>query len=413
MEVVQSQHHGLCIILPVLPSFSSVRAAMFAFSVKNPLETETVGQRRERKARESEGSLLSSRAGSSAKFETQKTKSSKRSALGPRPRPASPGNSAHRLPTENRETFPVELPGSPVPLPPIEPSASSPSQSPALPELSTSPSVCRNRTAKAQPVYSPAPARSLRPVVVRSRPVPRTFSSLDAVFQRQPEASPDTAEPLSPAELDPAPKQQPDLCNADRPRVSAQRSISSTSSTSVTRSIPEGIHCLGFTDSQKSHQLPRQQESECVSTPATTVSAPSDPEMERFSPPSPLILAKSEAGPKAVSAARMGPDTVSPRRSGARSSYDGSTAIGHPAEFMAVPPLLNLMQHAPDEIICLRLSENWNISKPDLANLVDFEQNLWGLSGLRRLGNGGTCHNHSLLGGKEVNALFIEDNRGM
>jgi hypothetical protein len=54
---------------------------MFYFSVKNPLESETVGQRRERKAKEFEGSVLSSRSSASIK-EMKSIKASKFSVFG-------------------------------------------------------------------------------------------------------------------------------------------------------------------------------------------------------------------------------------------------------------------------------------------------------------------------------------------
>jgi hypothetical protein len=65
----------------VLFAFAWHIAKMFYFSVKNPLESETVGQRRERKAKESEGSVLSSRSSMSVK-ETKSFKASNFSVFG-------------------------------------------------------------------------------------------------------------------------------------------------------------------------------------------------------------------------------------------------------------------------------------------------------------------------------------------
>jgi hypothetical protein len=56
-------------------------AKMIYFSVKNPLESETVGQRRERKAKESEGSVFSSRTSASIK-ETKSIKARRFSVFG-------------------------------------------------------------------------------------------------------------------------------------------------------------------------------------------------------------------------------------------------------------------------------------------------------------------------------------------
>jgi hypothetical protein len=65
----------------VLFAFAWHIAKMFYSAVKNPLESETVGQRRERKAKESEGSVLSSRSSASVK-ETKSTKASNFSVFG-------------------------------------------------------------------------------------------------------------------------------------------------------------------------------------------------------------------------------------------------------------------------------------------------------------------------------------------
>ena len=86
---------------------------MFSFSVKNPLESETVGQRRERKAKESEGSVLSSRSSASVK-ETKSTKASNFSVFGalrktPKIPKAAPGGPLKISATQSVDVAAAEL----------------------------------------------------------------------------------------------------------------------------------------------------------------------------------------------------------------------------------------------------------------------------------------------------------------
>src|SRR6266511_96906 len=81
---------------------------MFYASVKNPLESETVGQRRERKAKESEGSVLSSRSSSSIK-ETKSIKSTKFSVFGAFTKPSKISAPAPDLPLKITVTQSVDV----------------------------------------------------------------------------------------------------------------------------------------------------------------------------------------------------------------------------------------------------------------------------------------------------------------
>jgi hypothetical protein len=119
---------------------------MFATSIKNPLEAETVGQRRERKAKEPEGSTRSSRSSFSARRETKSTKSSKFSVFEafsktPKTRVAPRDDRLESNVKQHWNVSPPTLPTSPGPVPPDSPSSVLWPHSQGYCELSTSPSV--------------------------------------------------------------------------------------------------------------------------------------------------------------------------------------------------------------------------------------------------------------------------------
>jgi hypothetical protein len=123
---------------------------MFATSIKNPLEAETVGQRRERKAKEPEDSTRSSRSSFSARRETKSTKSSKFSvfeAFGktPKTRVAPRDDRLESNVKQQWNVSPRTLPASPG-LVPDSPSSVLWPHSQGYCELSSSPSVSKPKS---------------------------------------------------------------------------------------------------------------------------------------------------------------------------------------------------------------------------------------------------------------------------
>ncbi len=104
---------------------------MFDIPFKNPLESETVSERRERKAKESEGSIRSSKSASRARLVDKDSKSQRVSLFG-----FARASKAQIAVKEDKAVSPAELPGSPVLLssPPCSPS--SPPYAQALSEFS-------------------------------------------------------------------------------------------------------------------------------------------------------------------------------------------------------------------------------------------------------------------------------------
>src|SRR5436305_12187257 len=134
---------------------------MFATSIKNPLEAETVGQRRERKAKEPEGSTRSSTSSFSARRETKSTKSSKFSVFEafsktPKTRVAPRDDRLESNVKQDWTVSPRTLPASPVP--PDSPSSVLWPHSQGYCELSSSPSVskpkCITRCPRLYVVYA-------------------------------------------------------------------------------------------------------------------------------------------------------------------------------------------------------------------------------------------------------------------
>lgn len=124
---------------------------MFTTSIKNPLEAETVGQRRERKAKESEGSVRSSRSSGSTRLETKSTKSNKFNVFeafskAPKTRVATRDDHLEPNVKQHRDVSPSELPASPGPLPPASQSSPLWPYSQGYCELSTSPSVSKPKS---------------------------------------------------------------------------------------------------------------------------------------------------------------------------------------------------------------------------------------------------------------------------
>jgi hypothetical protein len=121
---------------------------MFNTTAKNPLEAETVGQRRERKARESESSTQSSQSSLSVK-ESKSSKSSKFSfgGLGKSSKisPIIPDAPLQIMVTQSLDVAAVELPDSQGPLLPKSyfPWSCEPSR--PYTEFSASASVCKPR----------------------------------------------------------------------------------------------------------------------------------------------------------------------------------------------------------------------------------------------------------------------------
>ena len=129
---------------------------MFTTSIKNPLEAETVGQRRERerKAKESEGSLRSSRSSFGTRLETKSNKSNKSNKFrvfeafgrGPKTRTADPDDSLEATVEQDGNVSPSELPASPTELPPASQPSVPWSYAPGISELSASPFVCKAKS---------------------------------------------------------------------------------------------------------------------------------------------------------------------------------------------------------------------------------------------------------------------------
>jgi hypothetical protein len=123
---------------------------MIYFSVKNPLESETVGQRRERKARESEGSVFSSRTSASIK-ETKSIKARRFSVFGtlgktPKIPKVAPDAPLEITVTQSADVAAAEL-EAPQNLPSLTSIFSGPlPSSRGFSELSASPSVSRPKS---------------------------------------------------------------------------------------------------------------------------------------------------------------------------------------------------------------------------------------------------------------------------
>jgi hypothetical protein len=108
---------------------------MFTTSIKNPLEAETAGQRREwereRKAKESEGSIRSSRSCFGTRLETKSNKSDKSNkfnvfeAFGraQKTRTAGPDDPLEATVKQDWNVSPSELPASSAELPPASQSS--------------------------------------------------------------------------------------------------------------------------------------------------------------------------------------------------------------------------------------------------------------------------------------------------
>lgn len=131
--------------------FCKLARIMFHTSIKNPLEAETVGQRRERKAKESEGSIRSSRSSFSTRLETKSVKSNKFKvfeAFSKAPKTYVATRDDH-LESNVRQPGHVsrsELPASPGPLPPASESSALWPYSQGYCELSTSLSVSKRKS---------------------------------------------------------------------------------------------------------------------------------------------------------------------------------------------------------------------------------------------------------------------------
>ena len=123
---------------------------MIYFSVKNPLESETVGQRRERKAKESEGSVFNSKSSASIK-ETKSIKARRFSVFGTLGKTPKIPKAAPDAPLKITVTQSVAVAAAELEAPQDLPSPTSIFSGP-LPssrgysELSASPSVSRPRS---------------------------------------------------------------------------------------------------------------------------------------------------------------------------------------------------------------------------------------------------------------------------
>jgi hypothetical protein len=124
---------------------------MFNTSIRNPLEAETVGQRRERKAKESEGSIRSSRSSFSTRHETKSVKSSKFKVFeafskAPKTHVATRDDHLESNVRQPGHVSRSELPASPGPLPPASESSTLWPYSQGYCELSTSLSVSKHKS---------------------------------------------------------------------------------------------------------------------------------------------------------------------------------------------------------------------------------------------------------------------------
>jgi hypothetical protein len=134
----------------VLFAFAWHIAEMIYFSMKNPLESETVGQRRERKAKESEGSVFSSRSSASIK-ETKSTKASRFSVFGTLGKTPKIPKAAPDAPLKITVKRSVDVAAAELEAPQDLPSPTSIFSGPPRPsrgysELSASPSVSKPRS---------------------------------------------------------------------------------------------------------------------------------------------------------------------------------------------------------------------------------------------------------------------------
>ena len=123
---------------------------MIYFSVKNPLESETVGQRRERKAKESEDAVLNSRSSASIK-ETKSIKARRFSVFGTLGKTPKIPKAAPDAPLKITVTKSVGGAAAELEAPQDLPSPTSifsapPPSSRGYSELSASPSVSRSRS---------------------------------------------------------------------------------------------------------------------------------------------------------------------------------------------------------------------------------------------------------------------------
>ncbi|KAJ9604297.1 hypothetical protein H2200_011131 [Cladophialophora chaetospira] len=347
---------------------------MFNIPFKNPLEAETVSERRERKARESEGSVRSSKLSRRPKLVDRGVAAKKvtifRFAKGSKTPPAIPGCDERGTVDQDLETGPAELPGSPVTLASPSYSQHSPSCARPLSGLSFAPSVRRQEAANSSALDTADPLGDTTNQTLPQRRPRNLYTSANGNPCREPASSVDTTRIASPIQ-----SSRSFIAQISRHRTERYPNVRypSTSSTGTTDrsdasyspgSTPGTVysleHPMSFSPTEYHHR------GYTHTSLAGALGTPKDKPAFNFELPSNTVTA---ARPQDEHACPLNPHSP----------------ITFPLLTESLPSTLLLVQNAPDKTFCQRLNEDWEGTDPDTWKIVNAQKKVWALLGLKRI----------------------------